>query len=121
MKSPCVSPAWALLLSLVPGLAMAEAGPNDRLGAVGPFLASHCAGCHEGAGAKGQFRIDNLAGLPAAEAAKRWGRIVARLEAGEMPPVGKTRPGEKEVAGALATLKSLLAGEARERRASGRA
>lgn len=121
MKSAGIPLAWALLLPLVPVPCMAEAGPNERLGGAGSFLASHCAGCHAGAGAKGKFRIDNLAGLPAAEAAKRWGRIVARLEAGEMPPVGKTRPGEKEVAGALATLKSLLAGEARERRASGRA
>src|SRR5262245_25622725 len=57
------------------------------------FFQSHCLRCHKGKRAKGKLdltQFQTASGMVAD--AKRWGRIIARVEAGEMPPVGSEPP-----------------------------
>lgn len=84
------------------------------------FLETHCYGCHDADMQKGKFRMDNLDSLDPAEAAKKWGRIFSRLEAGEMPPPKKPRPPQAQTADVLMEIKVALAAEAKARRAEGR-
>src|SRR5262249_11841123 len=57
------------------------------------FLQSTCRRCNKGKRAKGKLALtqSKTAGSMTADA-KRWGRIIARVEAGEMPPVGSEPP-----------------------------
>lgn len=85
------------------------------------FLKTHCYDCHDADTQKGKFRMNNLAALDPAEAAKKWGRILSRLEAGEMPPPKKPRPPQTQTANVLMGIKVTLAAEAKVRRGEGRA
>lgn len=91
--------------------------------AVTVFLEKHCYTCHDEETQKGDFRADKLSLVMAApETAKQWGRVLARLEAGEMPPPKREQPPEAELESVLVWCKSMLAAEANARRqSSGRA
>jgi mono/diheme cytochrome c family protein len=85
------------------------------------FLERHCAACHDEDNQKGKFRVDTLpdrANTPDAE--NRWGRVLSRLEAGEMPPPKRERPPADEVSAALSWMKAELASAAKAHRADGR-
>ena len=65
---------------------------------VRPFLARHCLACHGPEKTKGNLRLDRLGPDFATEANRqRWQLIQKRVQAGEMPPESKSRPGEKEI------------------------
>jgi len=107
---------WVLLAPLQSLCAPApEAGSQ-----VHSFLEQRCYDCHDADTQKGKFRMDNLAELAPSEAAKSWGRILARVEAGEMPPPKKTRPPQAQVDEVLSRIKVMLADEAKSRRGEGR-
>jgi hypothetical protein len=102
-----------LCLSLVPlaGLRAAD---------VKTFLETHCYDCHDAETRKGKFQMDELpTDQVTADQAKAWARILARLEAGDMPPPKKARPPAAETAAVLAWCKTTLAAEARARRGEG--
>lgn len=85
------------------------------------FLETHCLECHDADTQKGKFRMDELtARLDTADAFKDWSRIVARLEAGEMPPPKQDRPPQADAASMLAWSKTALAAEAKARQAGER-
>jgi hypothetical protein len=107
VAASAVLPAW------LPALGSSETKPRE-------FLEAHCYDCHDADTQKGKFRMDNLAALDPAEAAKKWGRILSRLEAGEMPPPKKPRPPQSQVAEVLSGIKVTLAAEAKARRGDGR-
>jgi Protein of unknown function (DUF1592)/Protein of unknown function (DUF1588)/Protein of unknown function (DUF1585)/Protein of unknown function (DUF1587)/Protein of unknown function (DUF1595)/Planctomycete cytochrome C len=73
------------------------------------FFQLHCLRCHKGERAKGKLDLtpfqtnSSMAADP-----KRWGRIIARVEAGEMPPVGSELPESDERAQFLADVKQSL-------------
>jgi mono/diheme cytochrome c family protein len=73
------------------------------------FFAAHCIRCHQAPRPKAKLDLGPLqsAASLAAES-KRWGRIIARVEAGEMPPVGSASPSAIEREEFLAEAKSLL-------------
>src|SRR5262245_45268343 len=83
-------------------LAQAKPGKDDPKAfedQVRPFLVKHCLACHGMEKPKGDLRLDRL-GVDFGDAASRktWQRALERVRAGEMPPKGKPRPSEKEVA-----------------------
>lgn len=85
------------------------------------FLETHCLECHDADMQKGKFRVDALTGrLDSASDFKDWSRIVARVEAGEMPPPKRDRPPPADAASMLAWSKAALATEARARQAGER-
>jgi hypothetical protein len=112
----CVALGVASALQAAP----AEADGFDAH--VRPLLASHCLACHAGEKPKGKLRLDSLPIDLADDAARgHWADVVDRLEAGEMPPEGKPRPGEDEVRALLDWLSPRVrAAEEAARLAQGR-
>ncbi len=108
-----------VLASLTLGLPNVNAAPASNVNAR-EFLETHCYDCHDADTQKGKFRMDNLTALEPAEAAKKWGRILSRLEAGEMPPPKKPRPPQPQITEVLSRVKVALAEEAKARRGEGR-
>jgi hypothetical protein len=73
------------------------------------FLKSHCLRCHQGPRAKGKLDLTSFQALESfATDSKRWTRIIARVEAGEMPPVGSKPAPPDEREQFLATTKDRL-------------
>ena len=83
------------------------------------FVEKHCVDCHDKETTKGDFRADSLGtDLSKPEHLKDWARVLARVQAGEMPPASRTeRPSSTETQSALAALKSSLHAEAQTRHA----
>jgi mono/diheme cytochrome c family protein len=85
------------------------------------FFDTHCVDCHGEDTQEGRFRADTLGGqFDTPESAVRWSRVIARLEAGEMPPQGNPRPPAAEIQKLLLSAKQHLAEAARETRSGGR-
>ena len=81
-------PALVFVASLAPSAW--SASPSD---AVAGFLQKQCAACHTGAEAEAGFIVEGLhfdAADPMAD--RRWGRLIDRVESGEMPPVDADQP-----------------------------
>ncbi len=109
--------ALALLLLLSPPASFA-ADPFSNARSV---LERYCIDCHGPEGEEGDFRLDQLpkvADTP--EAAERWGRVLARVDAGEMPPAEADRPTPGEVKALLEGIKDPLASGAAAYRTEGR-
>src|SRR5690349_19353642 len=76
---------------------------------VRPFIQQHCLSCHGPEKAKAGFRIDQLsADLSAPKAAEQWKEVIDRINAGEMPPKAKPRPGAQESAAVVAWVDRQL-------------
>ena len=114
------SPAPSIRPALVAVALMCLGAQGQCAGPAGAFLEEHCIECHDAETQKGGFRLDHLETLKPADAAKGWGRILARLEAGEMPPVKKPRPPQADLVRTVASLKTSLAEDAKARREHGR-
>jgi mono/diheme cytochrome c family protein len=106
----CLSP-----LLLVCG--MAAAAPNTANVPRGfrevaqPFIEKNCLDCHGEKKAKAGFRIDQLGvDFAGAKVADQWKEVIDRINAGEMPPEGKSRPDVKEAAAFV----SWVSGQLRE-------
>lgn len=71
------------------------------------FLKKHCAECHDADVTEGGFRADLLSSdFSDVKNSKSWGRVLSRLQSGEMPPASKTkRPPQMEINAALLGLK----------------
>ncbi len=77
---------------------------------VRPLLNRYCVDCHRGDQPRGDLRLDALtADFSDAAVREHWGRVIERLEAGEMPPEGKPRPREQESRALIAWLSPRLA------------
>lgn len=100
MKTSILTLAHLVLLS---SSIMAAAFPETA----SDFVSRRCADCHDKQTAEGDFRIDLLGNDLADESNyKRWARVLARVENGEMPPADfAERPADAETVVALQTLK----------------
>ncbi len=94
------------------GGAIAQArgqSPSAFGGQVAPILAKYCSGCHGPTQAKGGF---NLAKYPDEAAVRKdlkaWRKALGQVESGAMPPEGKPRPSDAELAAVVGSLQSLL-------------
>ena len=105
-------------LSITLALAsMAQASlPPDISG----FLETYCVDCHGEDLQKGKFRVDILGLAESKGSAESWGKILRRLEAGEMPPPQKQKPDVEELGKTLHWVKTGLAREMKQRRTEGR-
>ena len=105
LAMPMVLAAFAAAWMPLP--ASAEDAPLDP--AVQQFFQARCLRCHKGERAKGKLDLTQLQSTHSMAAdPKRWGRIIARVAAGEMPPVGSTRPEADERDAFLADIKNRL-------------
>lgn len=61
------------------------------------FLKQHCVRCHQGEKPKGKLDLRQFQTVESLKAEpKRWAKIIARVQAGEMPPVGSKPPAQEE-------------------------
>ncbi|MFM9964857.1 MAG: DUF1592 domain-containing protein [Planctomycetaceae bacterium] len=85
------------------------------------FFKEHCFRCHGPDASKGELRLDQLdADLSQPTTFERWREIVARVQAGEMPPKGEPRPQPDQVASLVKRLSARLDEAAAKQRAEGR-
>ena len=65
---------------------------------VQPFFKTYCLRCHDDKEQKGEFRLDTLARDFTNQAvAQRWGELLFRINAGEMPPKKEPQPKAEEL------------------------
>jgi hypothetical protein len=84
------------LLSLTSTALATEPAAYERQ--VLPFFKTYCLRCHDDKQQKGKFRLDTLARDFADQTiAQRWGEVVFRLNAGEMPPKKEPQPKAAEL------------------------
>jgi mono/diheme cytochrome c family protein len=77
----------------------AAPGPQGFAQVAQPFVEHNCMTCHGPKKAKAGFRIDLIgADFSAPKAAEQWKEVIDRINAGEMPPDGKTRPDARQSA-----------------------
>ena len=95
---------WALLLSAPAATALAASLPAPVKAAVGRY----CLDCHDGDVTKGNLDLGKILSDDLQTHSVEWERIVRKLAARQMPPIGKDRPAEKEFEHLVATLGSSL-------------
>ena len=95
---------WALLLSALAATALAASLPAPVKAAVGRY----CLDCHDGDVTKGNLDLGKILSDDLQTHSVEWERIVRKLAARQMPPIGKDRPAEKEFEHLVATLGSSL-------------
>jgi len=106
MKRILLACAFAVLLGTARGDG-SEAVPFEA--AVQPFFRTYCLRCHNDKQQQGEFRLDNLArDFTDLNQAQRWGEVVFRLNAGEMPPKDEPQPRTAELGQVVDWLSNRL-------------
>ena len=103
--------AWLVAFAMMgrEGSSVAVAGDRPEAPA-SDFLSRHCISCHGPEKPKGNLSIDRLAGEALGLGnLGEWREILGRLEAGDMPPRGKSRPTEAEYESSIASIRRALA------------
>ena len=95
---------WALVLSALAATALAASLPTPVKAAVGRY----CLDCHDGDVTKGNLDLGKILSDDLQTHSVEWERVVRKLAARQMPPIGKDRPAEKEFERLVATLGSSL-------------
>jgi hypothetical protein len=97
------------LLLAVPAAAEAADGPAGFDQAVQPFLQTYCLRCHNAQKQEGELRLDTLSRDFVDQAlAQRWGEVVFRMNAGEMPPKKEQQPKPEELGRAVDWISSRI-------------
>ena len=100
-------------------LSFGAAAPQDSQAAA--FMKEHCLRCHGPEKAKGDFRLDQLdTDFSKPSTFERWREVVARVQAGEMPPKKEPRPQPAQVQTFVRQLTARLEEAGAKQRAEGR-
>jgi hypothetical protein len=75
---------------------------------VQPFVTQHCTKCHNSEDKKGGLDLDALSTADVAAHPEVWEKVVRKLAARQMPPVGRPRPPEQAYTSAVAALEDAL-------------
>lgn len=96
----------ALVFASTPLLAAAEPAGDE---AVQGFFKTYCLRCHDEKAHKGDFRLDNLSrDFTTESVAQRWGELLFRINAGEMPPKKEPQPKAAELGHAAEWISARL-------------
>ena len=68
----------------------------------------YCASCHNNSQKTAELALDVASARPVAEDAETWEKVVRKLRARQMPPVGLPRPDEATYEAAVSSLEALL-------------
>jgi mono/diheme cytochrome c family protein len=92
----------------------AELGESDDV--VRPFFETHCFVCHGEDAQEGKLRLDQLAAnFMEDDVAERWLSVLRKIESGDMPPDGETRPATEDVRNVSAWIRNNLVKANQER------
>ncbi|HYV30982.1 MAG TPA: DUF1587 domain-containing protein, partial [Candidatus Binatia bacterium] len=100
--------ALLLVLDLVGAQRPAPATSSPLGLPVAAVVNQYCVSCHDGEMKKGGLDLDNLSHADVTQHADEWERVVRKLRARQMPPLGKARPGERLYDATVAHLSSTL-------------
>ncbi|MGH8638588.1 MAG: c-type cytochrome domain-containing protein [Burkholderiales bacterium] len=81
----------------------------------------YCLSCHDDDKEKGDLSLEKVAALDVGRHPEIWEKVVRKLRARQMPPVGKRRPPERTYDSVVAFLETRLDRAARARPNPGRA
>ena len=94
-----------LLLSAVPTVAdAADPLPEPQFA----LLEQFCIDCHDADSRKGELDLDSILEAPIAQHPRTWEGVVRKLNARQMPPLGKARPSPGDYDSMVSTLVSRL-------------
>jgi hypothetical protein len=75
-----------------------------------PFLSKHCYACHGNGKKRGGLALDSYRDEEALHKDRKvWEKVLHRIRSGEMPPRGRRRPGNEEIAAVLGSIDTILA------------
>ena len=95
--------SFAILLAVFSCPILAAEGPGAL-----PVIQKYCYDCHDSAMQEGDLDLETLAGQDLAEHSATWEKVVRKLNARQMPPVGKRRPDERGYDEAIKKLAAAL-------------
>lgn len=84
------------------------------------MVGEFCISCHEGTNAKGELNLATVADQDLGRNSQVWEKVLRRLRARQMPPIGKKRPGEDSYVAVVSQLENALDKLAAERPNPGR-
>lgn len=79
----------------------------DKSGAMA-VVKQYCYDCHDGEAQKGNLNLESLADKKFSGGSDLWEKVVRKMNARQMPPIGKKRPDEKTYEKAVAELTAEL-------------
>src|SRR5438094_711515 len=104
---------WVWISMVVCGWAVnnsfsAEKRPARPTSPVHSMVRQYCADCHDGEMKKGGLDLDGLSDADVIQHSDVWERVVRKLRARQMPPLGKDRPAERSYDEVVSWLASTL-------------
>ena len=110
---------WALvgLLSWAAGASGAE---QRAAGGVRTVVGKFCVECHGADAVKGGLNLEMILSADVSRHSDAWEKVVRKLNARHMPPIGKHRPDEKTYAAIVSSLETTLDRAAAAKPAPGR-
>ncbi len=105
--------SWSVAgLLLIPNSILAQpatSGSSPLKGsAVSKVINQYCLTCHDSETKKGRLDLESLSHEAVAQNSDAWERVVRKLRARQMPPLGKDRPDERTYDTVVAQLASTL-------------
>src|SRR3954452_14655690 len=86
----------------------AAAPPVARDGAHLAFIDEYCLSCHDEDKKKADLALDTIAAQDVSRHPEVWEKVVRKLRARQMPPVGKPRPNDATYDSVVASLETAL-------------
>ncbi|HEY6227179.1 MAG TPA: DUF1592 domain-containing protein, partial [Verrucomicrobiae bacterium] len=84
----------------------------DQRGLPGAAIREYCSDCHDSEMKKGGLDLESFLADPASQHAAVWEKAVRKMQARQMPPIGKKRPDEATYNSTVAQIAKLLDADA---------
>ena len=110
----------SLLLGVAVNFAVAGESAFPVSGRVKSVVEQYCVACHDNELKKGGLDLESISGRDIREHSDEWEKVLRKLRARQMPPIGKERPPDKTYDEVVAWLASSLDRAAAERPNPGR-
>ena len=82
--------------------------PSPLPASVTSVVNTYCVGCHDAEMKKGGLDLERISRVGVTQHSEEWERVIRKLRARQMPPMGKERPTEKAYDEAISRLASSL-------------
>ena len=97
-----------VLIGLLSCAASASAEEQPVAGAVRAVVGKFCVECHGADAAKGGLNLEKILHEDVSRHSDAWEKVVRKLNARHMPPIGKPRPDEESYSAIVSTLETTL-------------
>ena len=97
-----------VLTGLLSCAASAAAAEQPVAGAVRAVVGKFCVECHGADAAKGGLNLEKILPEDVSRHSDAWEKVVRKLNARHMPPIGKPRPDEKTYSAIVSSLETTL-------------